>query len=114
MTQSPARDAAQVQLLDSLREVTHRAQRAFLVVNAVPFTVGIVLSCFTDVPAVAMYGKFTLGMAWGVAQCALFIATAWIYDVRSTRSSDLIEQALTSDALPGEVPGAATFHGFRR
>ncbi|MEU9171569.1 hypothetical protein AB0D34_27845 [Streptomyces sp. NPDC048420] len=82
-------------------------QRAFLVVNAVPFAVGSVLSCFTDVPAVPVHGNFTLGMAWGLVQCGLFVATAWLYENRSTRSSDPIEQSLTG-MLHTQTPDAAT------
>ncbi|MET7784414.1 MULTISPECIES: DUF485 domain-containing protein [Streptomyces] len=93
--------------MDSLRETAHRAQRAFLVVNAVPFVAGIMLSCFTDIPAVAVYGKLTLGLVWGTLQCVLFVATAWWYENRSTRSSDPLEQSLTSDVLHTEMPGAA-------
>ena len=83
--------------LNRLRETAHRAQRNFLVVNGIPFAVGITLSCFTDVPAVEVYGKLTLGLVWGVLQCALFVATAWLYEMRSTRSADPLEQTLTAD-----------------
>ncbi|MET7655544.1 MULTISPECIES: hypothetical protein [unclassified Streptomyces] len=100
--------------MDSLRESAHRAQRAFLVVNAVPFTVGTVLSCFTGVPAVPVYGEFTLGMVWGIAQCGLFVATAWLYESRSTRSSDPIEQSLTSCPVHTEASGAAAVNGSWR
>ncbi|MES5823734.1 hypothetical protein [Streptomyces sp. RG80] len=65
--------------------------------NGIPFAVGITLSCFTDVPAVEVYGKLTLGLVWGVLQCALFVATAWLYEMRSTRSADRLEQTLTAD-----------------
>ncbi|MEH0420803.1 DUF485 domain-containing protein [Streptomyces sp. B21-083] len=100
--------------MNNLRDATHREQRAFLVLNAVPFAVGIVLSCFTDVPGAAVYGEFTLGMVWGILQCALFVATAWLYDMRSTRSSDPIEQSLTSDVPYAEMSGAVTADGFGR
>ncbi|MER7690446.1 DUF485 domain-containing protein [Streptomyces sp. NPDC097610] len=100
--------------MDSLRETTHRAQRAFLFVNAVPFVVGIVLSCFTDIPAVAVYGELTLGLVWGTLQCVLFVATAWWYENRSARSSDPLEQSLTSDVLHTEMSGAAPANGSWR
>jgi hypothetical protein len=99
--------------LNSLRETTHRVQRGFLVVNGIPFAVGITLSCFTDVPAVQVYGKLTLGLMWGVLQCALFIATAWLYEMRSARSVDPLEQALPSDAAPTGVSGVASVNGSR-
>lgn len=104
-------DAVQLQQMDILRETAHRAQRAFLVVNGVPFLIGSVLSCFTDVPAVPVFGKFNLGMVWGIAQCALFVATAWLYEMRSTRSSDPLEQSLTSDTLRTEMSGAVPVDG---
>lgn len=110
----PTYDAARLQRMDSLRESAHRAQRAFLVVNAVPFAVGITLSCFSDVPAVPVYGKLNLGLVWGILQCALFVATAWLYESRSTRSSDPIEQSLTSGMLHTEISGAASVNGSRR
>ena len=102
----PPLAATQRQRLDGLRESAHRAQRAFLVVNAVPFALGSVLSCFTDVPAVPVHGNFTLGMAWGILQCGLFVVTAWLYEIRSTRSSDPIEHSVTG-VLPAQMPDAA-------
>ncbi|MFG2732972.1 hypothetical protein [Streptomyces canus] len=99
--------------MDSLRAATHHTQRVFLVVNAVPFTVGIVLSCFTNVPAIAVFGDFTLGLLWGFLQCALFVATAWWYDMRSARLPDPIEQVLTPNALRNEMPDSAPLNDFR-
>ncbi|MFJ9712879.1 DUF485 domain-containing protein [Streptomyces sp. NPDC101234] len=93
--------------MDKLRETAHRAQRSFLLVNTVPFAVGITLSCFTDIPAVAVYGKVTLGLVWGILQCALFVATAWLYESRSARSVDPLEQSLLADALHIGMSGAA-------
>ncbi|MFD4511010.1 hypothetical protein ACFWPQ_50715 [Streptomyces sp. NPDC058464] len=94
--------------MHSLRESTHRAQRVFLLVNAVPFAVGSVMSCFTEVPAVALYGKLTLGLVWGALQGALFVTTAWWYEFRSTRSSDPIEQSFTSGAIHAGASVTAT------
>lgn len=112
----PTHNAGRSQRVSQLRETAHRAQRDFLVVNGVPFAVGITLSCFTDVPSVQVYGKLTLGLVWGVLQCALFIATAWLYERRSTRSADPLEQALTSAVPPAavsDVSGAASVNGSR-
>ncbi|KUO07224.1 hypothetical protein AQJ58_36415 [Streptomyces sp. DSM 15324] len=106
--------AAEQQQLNSLRESTHRAQRAFLTVNAVPFTIGTVLSCFTGVPAVRVHGVLTLGMVWGILQCGLFVATAWLHEARSTRLSDPIEQSLTSGAVHTAASGAAPVNGSWR
>ncbi|MCZ0985964.1 DUF485 domain-containing protein [Streptomyces diastatochromogenes] len=99
--------------MDRLRETAHSAQRTFLVVNAVPFSVGIALSCFTDVPAATVSGNLTLGMVWGILQCALFVASAWLYEMRSTRSSDPVELSLESDAPHTDASGAAAAHRTR-
>ncbi|MFG2730319.1 DUF485 domain-containing protein [Streptomyces canus] len=90
----PSYDALRKQRAEALRAATHRAQRSFLVVNAIPFVTGIVLSCFTDVPAASVHGHLTLGLVWGVLQCVLFVASAWRYETRSTRSGDPIEESL--------------------
>lgn len=58
------------------------ADRAYIVVNAVPLAAGIVLSTFTDIPAVSVSGNLTLGILWSVLQCGLFVATAWAYEAR--------------------------------
>ncbi|NEB04208.1 DUF485 domain-containing protein [Streptomyces sp. SID13726] len=99
--------------MNRLRETAHRAQRDFVVVNGIPFAVGITLSCFTDVPAVQVYGELTLGLVWGVLQCALFIATAWLYELRSTRSADPLEQALTTDVRHTDISDGASVDGSR-
>ncbi|MFF3380476.1 hypothetical protein ACFYXF_46950 [Streptomyces sp. NPDC002680] len=90
----PSGEALQHHLAKALSETTHRSQRAFVVVNAVPFMTGIVLSCFTDVPAVSVHGQLTLGLVWGILQCGLFVASAWWYERQSTRSDDLFEESL--------------------
>ncbi|MGQ4387644.1 hypothetical protein [Streptomyces sp. SAS_270] len=108
LASSPACDAAQLRGIAALRESVHRAQRAFLVVNGVPFIIGSALSCFTDVPAVQVSGKLTLGIVWGILQCALFVATAWWFENRSTRSSDSLEQALPSSAAHTGMSVAAS------
>jgi hypothetical protein len=87
-------EALRHQRTEDLSDTTHRAQRAFVVVNAVPFTTGILLSCFTDVPAVSVYGHLTLGLVWGILQCGLFVASAWWYETQATRSGDPLEESL--------------------
>ncbi|MEV6013512.1 hypothetical protein AB0M29_43035 [Streptomyces sp. NPDC051976] len=99
--------------MDDLLETAHRAQRAFLVVNGVPLAVGSLLSCFTDVPAVPVHGELTLGLVWGFLQSGLFVTTAWLYEHRSRRSSDPIEQSLTSGLLD-EMSSVAPFNGSWR
>lgn len=79
-----------------------------------PFTIGSLLSCFTDVPAVPVHGELTLGMVWGLLQCPLFVATAWLYEHRSRRSSDPIERSLTSRVLHTEMSDAAPVNGSWR
>lgn len=103
------RDAAQVQHVDSFRKRLHSAQRAFLVANAVPYSVGILLSSFTDIPGVRISGHVTLGMVWVVAQCVVFVGTAWVCEIRSARSSDPTEEPLAAT----EVSGAAPVGGLR-
>ncbi|MET7736587.1 hypothetical protein ABZT02_35325 [Streptomyces sp. NPDC005402] len=44
-------------------------------------------------------------MAWGILQYGLFVATAWLYENRSTRSPDPIEQSLTG-VLHSQMPDA--------
>lgn len=107
----PAHDAVQLRHIGSLREATQRAQRAFLVVNAVPFVGGIALSSFTDVPALRVRGELTLGVIWGILQCGLFVVTAWLYESRSARSCDPLERSLTSGEFQAGTPGAARATG---
>ncbi|MFF0011319.1 DUF485 domain-containing protein [Streptomyces sp. NPDC005374] len=82
---------------DELRRHAHRAQRSFLAVNAVPLVAGIMLASYTDLPAAPVYGPLTLGLVGGILQCCLFVATAWLYERRCTRSCDPIEQSLVAD-----------------
>lgn len=110
----PTHVAARPSRLDRLRETEHRVQRAFFVANAVPFAIGITLSCFTDVPAVQVHGKLNLGIVWGLLQCALFVTTAWLYEKRSARSSDPIAESLTSGAPNAEMSDAASANGSWR
>lgn len=115
-TQHLSFDALQRQLQrsESLREAVHRAQRSFLVVNAVPLAAGIVLSSFTDIPAEPVYGQLTLGVVWGILQLGLFVATAWLHETRSTRLCDPIEQSLTSGMPQAETSGASPVNGSWR
>ncbi|MGW4565265.1 hypothetical protein ACWEN3_23510 [Streptomyces sp. NPDC004561] len=85
----------------------HRAQRAFLVVNAVPLAVTIGLFNFTHMPAVHLYGRLTLGVAWSILQCGLFVATAWRHETRSERLCDPIEQSLASGMPQAGMSGAS-------
>lgn len=109
-----AREAQLLHRSESLRKRAHRAQRAFLAVNAVPLAAGIVLHSFTDVPAIPVYGRLTLGLLWGILQSGLFVATAWWYEARCTRSCDPIEHSLVSDILRAEQSGARPVNGFGR
>lgn len=98
----------------SLRDAVHRAQRSFLVVNAVPLVGGIFLSSFTDIPGEPIYGRLTLGIIWGILQCFLFVATAWVYENRSSRWCDPIEQSLNSIIPDGERSGDYSGQGSRQ
>ncbi|ROQ35871.1 hypothetical protein EDD98_4950 [Streptomyces sp. PanSC19] len=99
-------DALRQERLSELREATHRGDRAFLALNAVPLAVGTVLSSFTDVPSVPVYGKLTLGVVWGFLQGTLLVVTAWLHEDRSARLRDPLEQSLTSCLPPVETPVA--------
>ncbi|MFF7777105.1 DUF485 domain-containing protein [Streptomyces tanashiensis] len=92
-----------------LRATVRRRQRSFLLVNAVPLSVAIVLTSFTEVPSASVYGQLTLGMVWGTLQCCLFVATAWLYEIRAARVCDPIEQSLVSGTGRDEVSGESTF-----
>ncbi|WP_424857891.1 hypothetical protein [Streptomyces sp. SAI-170] len=70
-----------------------RAQRVFLAVNAMPLAVGILLSCAAEAAAAPVYGRLTLGLVWGILQLGVFVASAWWYEVRSTRACDRLEQS---------------------
>ncbi|MFD7379976.1 DUF485 domain-containing protein [Streptomyces mirabilis] len=76
-----------------LVKAVHRAEFVFVVVNGVPFVFGIA-AAFTDIFSTHVYGQFTLGLLWGIAQCVLFVATALLYESRCTRSCDPIEQSI--------------------
>ncbi|WP_196218246.1 DUF485 domain-containing protein [Streptomyces blattellae] len=99
-----AHETVQLQRIDRFREATQRAQRAFILVNAIPFVAGVLLSSFTDVPAVHVYGQLNLGLVWGILQCGLFLVTAWLYENRSARTCDPLEQSLVSGEFPAEGP----------
>ncbi|MFJ8027772.1 DUF485 domain-containing protein [Streptomyces sp. NPDC096311] len=83
----------ELQRSSALGEAILRVECAFILVNAVPFILGVALS-FTDILTVRVYGPFTLGLLWGALQCFLFVASAWWYEVRSTRSCDPIAKSI--------------------
>ncbi len=85
----------------ALRRAVHRTQSVFLAVNAVPFAAGLLLFPFTAVASVRVAGNLTLCMAWGIAQCGLFAASAWWYENRSAHICDPPEDLPASDAPPG-------------
>ncbi|MFF0559339.1 hypothetical protein [Streptomyces sp. NPDC004266] len=63
------------------------AQRAFLVANAVPLAIGILLSWSSSLSGARLYGHLTLGIAWGLLQLGVFVATAWRYDGHAAGTS---------------------------
>ncbi|WP_225804454.1 hypothetical protein [Streptomyces sp. NK15101] len=85
------------------RRAVHRAQRTFLAVNAVPFAVGVVLSCTAGLAAAPVHGRLTLGLVWGVLQLGVFAGSVWWYENQVTRVCDPLEQSLVSEA-PGASP----------
>ncbi|MFJ8107937.1 hypothetical protein [Streptomyces sp. NPDC096132] len=74
-----------------------RVQRTLLLVNVVPLVVGSLLSSFTDIPAIFLYRRLTLGMVWGLLQICLFVITAWLFELRSQRLCDPVEVSLNSE-----------------
>ncbi|GAA3086867.1 hypothetical protein GCM10017562_66350 [Streptomyces roseofulvus] len=66
-------------------DVGRRVRRTFLVVNAVPLSIGVVLSCTPAIAGVTVYGRLTLGVVWVALQLALFLLSTWWYEDRSTR-----------------------------
>ncbi|MFH8573866.1 hypothetical protein [Streptomyces sp. NPDC017993] len=65
-----------------------RPQRAFIVVNAGPLAVAIVLYCIPQLSGTEVFGQITLGITWGLLQLGLFISTSWWYENRSSTLCD--------------------------
>ncbi|WP_030691080.1 hypothetical protein [Streptomyces globisporus] len=63
------------------------AQWTFLVANALPLAVGILLSWSSSLSGVRVYGHLTLGIAWGLLQLGIFMVTAWRYEDRAAGTS---------------------------
>lgn len=85
-----------------------RVRRTFLVVNAAPLVVGVVLSCSTLLSGAHVYGRLTLGLVWGVLQLGVFLAAVGWFEGRSTRLCAPAEQSLKSDVSPVEPAGASS------
>ncbi|MFC6064026.1 hypothetical protein [Streptomyces ochraceiscleroticus] len=99
------------QRADLHRHAVHRAQRVFLALNAVPFAVGVVLSCAAELAAAPVYGRLTLGLGWGVLQLGVFAGSVWWYENRATRVCDPLERPPTpgaSGASPADASRAVT------
>jgi hypothetical protein len=78
----------------------------FLIVNAVPLGIGVVLSCSTALTAVQVYGRLTLGVVWGVLQLVVFLGSVWWYEDRSTRLCEPGQQPeAVQPASSGREPG---------
>lgn len=60
-----------------------RAQLVFLALNAVPFAVGVVLSCAAEPAEASLYGRFTPGPGWGLLQLGVFAGSVWWYENRA-------------------------------
>lgn len=99
-------DAAQTQRYDALRRAARRAQYGFLAVNVPPLTVGILVLPSTEIASVHVVGHLTVGLAWGILQCGLFVAGAWWYERTCTRVCDPLMQSLISSAPGARATGA--------
>lgn len=84
-----------------------RVRRTFLVVNAAPLFVGVILSCSTVLSGAHVCGRLTLGLVWGVLQLGVFLAAVGWYEGRSTRLCDSAERAPRSDMSPVGPAGAS-------
>ncbi|MGW8363341.1 hypothetical protein ACWGK1_22550 [Streptomyces wedmorensis] len=63
-------------------------RKTFLVVNAVPLAVGILVSCATALAEITVYGRVTLGVVWGLLQLGVFLGSVWWYESRTTSRCD--------------------------
>lgn len=106
-----SQEAPQLARVEQLRQAVRRVQRTFLVVNGIPFVVGAVVFPFSKLPTLRVFGQFTLGMAWGIAQCGLFVAMAWLHETRSVRLCDPVEQSLLDGLPQSERSGASPADG---
>lgn len=96
-------------LAGSLRESTHRLQRSFILINAVPFTIGVMTSSFLpDVATTHVSRNLTVGVLWGFLQIVLFSVTAWWYASSSARLSDPAEHSSAS-AVPHAAEAPSVF-----
>ncbi|NWF24790.1 hypothetical protein HW130_00660 [Streptomyces sp. PKU-EA00015] len=76
----------------------------FLALNAVPFAVGVVLSCAAELAKVPVYGRLTLGLGWGILELGVFAGSVWRYENRVMRVCDHLERPLTSGASGASPP----------
>ncbi|MFF2777398.1 hypothetical protein ACFVU3_21105 [Streptomyces sp. NPDC058052] len=72
----------------SLRDPASAVRRTYLLVNAVPLSIAIVLSCSAQIAEVQVHGRLTLGITWGLLQLGLLLGTTWWYENRATRLSE--------------------------
>ncbi|MGW8360909.1 DUF485 domain-containing protein [Streptomyces wedmorensis] len=86
------------------RQAVHAAQRRFLAVNASAVMAAIALFPVTDVLQARVAGHLTFGVLWGFLQCLLLVASAWWYEMRSTRVCDPLEQSLSLTGPPTTTP----------
>jgi hypothetical protein len=77
---------------DDSDDTTRHVRRAFLVVNAVPLAIGVVLSCSTALSGTHVYGRLTLGVVWSVLQLGVFLVSVWWHETRSERLSGLVQR----------------------
>ncbi|WP_257577831.1 hypothetical protein [Streptomyces sp. JJ38] len=75
-----------------------RTQCAFLLANAIPLAVVVLLFPFTNMADARVYGQLHLGMVWAIAQFGLLIGSVWWHERRSTQVCDRIERTMASHA----------------
>ncbi|GHB32562.1 hypothetical protein GCM10010377_23710 [Streptomyces viridiviolaceus] len=92
---------------DDPGRAAQHVRRRFLVVNAVPLAIGVVLSCSTALCGATVYGRLTLGVVWGVLQLGVLLGSVWWYEARSARLCDPVERppAGTAGGPAAREPG---------
>ncbi|MFE7581451.1 hypothetical protein ACFU5Y_07790 [Streptomyces gardneri] len=109
--QPPPWSAAEAQHRDPLRRAVRRVQRTFLAVNAPPLAVAVLLFPSTGIPSVRVAGHLTIGLAWGILQCGLLVASAYWYERTFARTCDPLVTSLTYDT-PGSGSGTTRARHF--
>ncbi|MFI8367733.1 hypothetical protein [Streptomyces sp. NPDC085466] len=72
-------------------------------VNALPLSVGVLLSCSTPLGEISVYGRLTLAITWAFAQLVVLVGGIWWYENRAASS---FEPASATTAASRSAGGA--------